>query len=790
MNAAKTNNERVSKKTIGIAMTCVILMFTSVAGAEDHVWSSWNGGLFNHWLNWVPQYVPGEDDNAIFEEGMEPNDIYFGEAVTNQQCIFRTTEIYMDLGGFTYTLNDPLYGLIVGENTGHVAEVLLWDGTIDTASAYVGLWDDSYGLLHLEYGLTMNLSGTLTVGHDGDGVVNIWEGASVTTEYSTIGGHDFGNTGAINLEGPDAEFTVNHVLTVGQETQGTLDVTNGATAYATHATLGGGSTGTGTINVVFYDSTFTADQLSLGLEGGGTLNVEYGGQVSAGSIIRVGWSPSGTGDVTVTGEDSAVSSDGYFSVGDQGFGTMSILDGAAASAQSFIVGWIGTATGELTLSDLGSTLTAASFTVGHDGDGTASIGQQAALTAEMLSVGHNGPGVGELNVVDAGTTVTVQNSIRVGERGTGTMNITNGADVRSTEPGGWISIGDQADSNGTVLVDGGSALTAEQAPIIVGGGGQASLTISGGSEVYSSGELFMGGATGSIGQLTISGVGSQYLSDSVYPSRVGDAGEGTLTIENGGYFENHAGFFLGDNATGVGTVTLNGAGSIFKTERLTVGEYGAGTINVNDGRVSLGVEDPSTIPSGEMHIAGAGNLAGTGTISGDVVNINSEVKPGGGEEAALTGVLTIDGDYTQQYATLRIKIKGTVSGDEYSVLNVSGAANLDHDLALDLISGYFPLPGEQYVVLTAGSINGTFGRVTGPGLYDVTYNANNVTVTVLKSPADLDGDDDVDLSDLAALLASFGTTSGATYEQGDIDGDGDVDLADLAVLLSLFGTGV
>jgi hypothetical protein len=53
---------------------------------------------------------------------------------------------------------------------------------------------------------------------------------------------------------------------------------------------------------------------------------------------------------------------------------------------------------------------------------------------------------------------------------------------------------------------------------------------------------------------------------------------------------------------------------------------------------------------------------------------------------------------------------------------------------------------------------------------------------------DLDGDRDVDLADLAQLLANYGTTSGAAYEDGDLDGDGDVDLADLAALLGVYGT--
>ena len=52
---------------------------------------------------------------------------------------------------------------------------------------------------------------------------------------------------------------------------------------------------------------------------------------------------------------------------------------------------------------------------------------------------------------------------------------------------------------------------------------------------------------------------------------------------------------------------------------------------------------------------------------------------------------------------------------------------------------------------------------------------------------DLDCDSDVDLADLAQLLAHYGMTSGAVYTDGDLDGDGDVDLADLAELLGRYG---
>ena len=54
---------------------------------------------------------------------------------------------------------------------------------------------------------------------------------------------------------------------------------------------------------------------------------------------------------------------------------------------------------------------------------------------------------------------------------------------------------------------------------------------------------------------------------------------------------------------------------------------------------------------------------------------------------------------------------------------------------------------------------------------------------------DLDGNGDVDYSDLDQLLSNYGTQSDATYWMGDLNSDGDVDLSDLAALLGNYGTG-
>lgn len=60
-------------------------------------------------------------------------------------------------------------------------------------------------------------------------------------------------------------------------------------------------------------------------------------------------------------------------------------------------------------------------------------------------------------------------------------------------------------------------------------------------------------------------------------------------------------------------------------------------------------------------------------------------------------------------------------------------------------------------------------------------------VSAAPCPADIDGDRQVQLSDLANLLINFGLASGANHAQGDIDGNGAVNLTDLAYLLTQFG---
>lgn len=63
-----------------------------------------------------------------------------------------------------------------------------------------------------------------------------------------------------------------------------------------------------------------------------------------------------------------------------------------------------------------------------------------------------------------------------------------------------------------------------------------------------------------------------------------------------------------------------------------------------------------------------------------------------------------------------------------------------------------------------------------------------VSVVLSAAAGDVNCDCSVGLSDLAVLLAHFGTPHGAGPANGDLNGDGSVDLTDLSMLLANFGT--
>src|SRR5947209_6624917 len=76
--------------------------------------------------------------------------------------------------------------------------------------------------------------------------------------------------------------------------------------------------------------------------------------------------------------------------------------------------------------------------------------------------------------------------------------------------------------------------------------------------------------------------------------------------------------------------------------------------------------------------------------------------------------LTVDGDFSQtRSGRLEIRISGPASEDGYDRIRVSRIANISGSLHVSLIGGYLPPLGETYRVLDAGTVKGSFRRVSG-----------------------------------------------------------------------------
>lgn len=126
---------------------------------------------------------------------------------------------------------------------------------------------------------------------------------------------------------------------------------------------------------------------------------------------------------------------------------------------------------------------------------------------------------------------------------------------------------------------------------------------------------------------------------------------------------------------------------------------------------------------------------------------------------------------------------------------IQGDANGDNcvdALDLQLVLDAQGQGGPDAEHIPSADVDGS-GLVDGDDLLIVQANQGQCGEELTIPPVclgDVDNDYDVDITDVALLLASFGSTSGnPSYNPAaDFDDDGDVDITDLAVQLSEFGT--
>lgn len=187
---------------------------------------------------------------------------------------------------------------------------------------------------------------------------------------------------------------------------------------------------------------------------------------------------------------------------------------------------------------------------------------------------------------------------------------------------------------------------------------------------------------------------------------------------------NNAALIFNQNSDGAYSHNISGSGTFAKTGtgKLIL----SGTNSIGGGAsVSAGILSVTGQLTSAITVAAGAQLQGNGTIIGNVIN-NGNIAPG-----TSIGTLNINGNLTLNSAAItQIELDPNSS----SKLMVSGTANLNGALSLIFDDGTYV--NNNYTILSAAALNGTFANITTSGLpnnltYSLEYPGNSVLLKIL-----------------------------------------------------------
>ncbi|MCV9942060.1 MULTISPECIES: autotransporter outer membrane beta-barrel domain-containing protein [unclassified Rhizobium] len=422
-----------------------------------------------------------------------------------------------------------------------------------------------------------------------------------------------------------------------------------------------GTTGIVTVTGPGSQWNIPAGTFFVGFSGTGTLNIENGGQVTAGGGTTLGNLAAGSGTLNITagGTLQTLSLRGGSGASQANFNN-GILRATAANA-TFINGFSGS---ELNLLAGGLTLDTNGFTVGTDAaSGFTGVGGLTVTGGGVFSLLASSIYTGETQI-DFGSSLAlsgagaVANSSRVVADGALDVSGAAAPTIQSLAGSGTVLLGPQtltiANANDTF------------AGVIGGTGG---LTVTGGSQTLSGVNTYTGATTVSGGRLAVNGS----IASPVTTSGVGILG-GTGTIFGD---VTNAGVVAPGNSIGTLTISGNyiGSGGTLEiesvlgddtsaTDRLVVTGNTSGTTDVKV--TNLGGGGGQTVEGIKIVDVG-GTSAGTFSLLGDYVFEGDQAVVGGAYAYRLYqgGVSTpADGDWYLRSAI--IDAAGTATGPLYA----------------------------------------------------------------------------------------------------------------------------
>jgi T5SS/PEP-CTERM-associated repeat protein len=275
--------------------------------------------------------------------------------------------------------------------------------------------------------------------------------------------------------------------------------------------------------------------LTIAFNANATLTINGGSDLYSG-YGYLAWSEGYTGRVTVTGSGSTWACSNNLLIGIDGTGLLNITSGGEVKAADTSIGSDSinpkTATAAVVIDGSGSKLTGTgSISVGNNSAGTLSLTKGATVSGTDAAIGIESGVTGTVTIDGSGSLWTGRGALCAGVYGTGTLKITNGGQM--TVGSGLVSIGQYAGSTGTITIDGSGSTLTQNHYGYVGYGGAGVLNITNGGKVIdNSGSSTIGFESTSTGKVLVEGTGSTWtLSDTL---NLGISGAGTVTISKGG----------------------------------------------------------------------------------------------------------------------------------------------------------------------------------------------------------------------------------------------------------------
>ncbi len=334
--------------------------------------------------------------------------------------------------------------------------------------------------------------------------------------------------------------------------------------------------------------------------------------------------------------------------------------------------------------------TASNDTVGERGTGTMNVSGGALVKTWNSYIGNWDGGNGTLNVTGEYTRYELSNSMRIGGRGTGRLEVSDGAVMQGNDS--WIQIGYDQGSDGSAVVTGANSLLGGADRIKVGEYGTGSLTVADGGTVQTDRLMIAVETWNGIDSVGTVNIGAAFGGTAV---GAGTVQAGTVTFGDGvgtlNFNHNSTGYTFAAPMSGDGMIdhlagktSLTGDSSGF-----------TGTTHVSGGTLSV----DGTL-GGAVEVGATGTLGGTGQIGGSV-DLDGTLAAG-----SSPGTLTIGGNLilgATSKSLFELGAPGVIGGTLNDFIDVGGDLSLGGTLdAMVSAAGYYRL--FDY----AGSLTGAF----------------------------------------------------------------------------------